>query len=181
MKKIWLLSTLLIGSLLLTGCNNSCNCDVPVCKEWETQTNEAKAICLENKWTYSWVTSPDEEYWECMFPSGIGCRDDMVLAWECNWQPETDDIDTEEERFDKCKESVTGWFEDMIEWAELNDVEYSDEEEITDEDWNLTIISRNFKAKYTRDWQNWILEWTCEADFVRWGLWSTYHQEYLDE
>ena len=181
MKKIWLLSTLLLGSLLLAGCNSNCNCDVPQCDEWEPQTNEAKVICLENKWTYSRVTSPDEEYWECMFPSWIWCRDDMILAWECNWKADTSDIDTEEERFEKCQESVTGWFADIMEDAEIDDIEYAEEKEVKDEEWNLSAITRDFKAKFTRDWEKWIIDWYCEANFVSWGMWSTYDQEYKDE
>jgi len=43
------------------------------------------------------------------------------------------------------------------------------------------MITRDFKAYYTKDWENWILSWTCEADFVRWGLWATYNEEYKDE
>jgi len=179
MKNFSLLVTLLVAWVLLTGCNNKCNCNVPACGNGET-VNEAKAICVENKWTYSWVTEPDWEHWECMFPSWIGCRDDMILQWECNWEPDTSDIDTEEERFEKCKENVSEWFEDMVEWAELNDVEYWEEQEVKDEEWNLSMITRDFKAKYTKDWENWILDWECEADFVRWGLWSTYHEEYKE-
>jgi len=34
MKKFWLLSTLLVAWLLLTGCNTNCNCDVPQCENW---------------------------------------------------------------------------------------------------------------------------------------------------
>ncbi len=181
MKKISLFSTLLVAGLLLTGCNKTCNCNVPSCEWWEGQVNEAKAICIENKWTYSWITAPDREYWECMFPSWIGCEDDLVLAWECNWQPDIDDIDTEEERFESCKERVTGWVADMIDWAELDDVEYWDEEEVKDEEWNLSMIKRPFKAKYTHDWEKWILDWECEADFVQWGLGASFGEEYLAE
>lgn len=178
MKKIWLFTTLLFGSLLLVWCN--CNCNVSNdCASSELETNEAKKICLENKWTYSRVTESDGEHGECMFPSGIGCRDEMVLGWECNWKANVDDIDTEEERFAQCKENVTGWFPDMMEGAVLNDVEYWDEEEIIDEDWNLSMINREFKAKYTRDWQNWILDWVCEANFVQWGMWTTFNQEHM--
>lgn len=179
MKKIWLLSTLLIAGLLLTGCR--CNVNVNNTCSSEGVENEAKKICLENKWTYSRVTTPEEEYWECMFPSWIGCRDEMILAWECNWVAEVNDIDTEEERYAQCEENVTSWFQDMIEDTVLNNVEYGEEQEVRDEDWELSVINRKFKAYYTREWQNWILDWECEADFVRWGMATLYEQEYLAE
>ena len=180
MKKFWLLTTLLTAWVILSWCN--CNCDVSNdCNSLKEESNEAKKICLENKWTYSRITAPDEEHGECMFPSWIGCRDEMIIGWECNRKADTQDIDTEEERFEKCKENVTEWIPDMVEWAVLNDVEYWDEEEVLDEDWNLSIINRKFKAKYTRDWQKWALDWVCEANFVQWGMWATYEEEYLDE
>ena len=182
MKKLWLLVTLLVGSLLLTGCNSNCNCDIPQCNEWEIQTNEAKSICLENKWTYSRVTSPDEEYWECMFPSWIGCRDDMVLNWECGWEANISGIDTAEERQTLCENNVDWWMQEMMEWAVYFWVEWDgDEVEVKDEEWNLTIITRNFYAKYDKDWQHWRLPWTCEANFVEGSLRTTYNQEFLDE
>ena len=180
MKKFSLLAALLTAWVLLTGCNNNCNCDVPKCEDSDI-INEAKKICLENKWTYSWITEPDWEHWECMFPSWIWCRDDMILQWECNWKADTSDIDTEEERSEKCEESVSGWVEDMMEYDELKDIEYWEEQEVKDEEWNLSMITREFKVKYTKDWENWILDWVCEADFIRWGMWSTYHEEYMDK
>lgn len=180
MKKIRLLTTLLTAWVLLSWCN--CNCDVSNdCNSLKEESNEAKKICLENKWTYSRITAPDEEHGECMFPSWIGCRDEMIIEWECNRKADTQDIDTEEERFEKCKENVTGWFADMVENSVLNNVEYAEEQEQKDDEWNLSMITRDFKAYYTKDWENWILSWTCEADFVRWGLWTTYHEEYKEE
>ena len=108
MKKIWLLTTLLIGSLLLTGCNSNsnCNCDVSQCENWEEQRNEAKEFCLSKWWTHLWATSPVEEHWECMFPSWIGCRDDMILDWKCNWEPDLSNIDTAEERQIWCENNI---------------------------------------------------------------------------
>lgn len=179
MKKIWHLTMLLICGLLLTGCN--CRCDVA--KEnhvsLDSQSSEAKKICLENKWTYSRVTSPDEEYWECMFQSWIWCRDEYVVNWECQRKANVDDIDTKEERFAQCQENVTSWFHDMIWDVAPDDVEYADEQEIKDENWEITIINLPFKIYYTKDWQNRIIDWVCEANFVQWGMWTTFSQEYL--
>ena len=182
MKKIWLLTTLLIGSLLLTGCNSNCNCDVPQCVNWKTQTNEAKEFCLSKWWTYLWATSPVEEHWECMFPSWVWCRDDMILNWECNWEPDISDIDTAEERQIWCENNVDWWMQDMMEWAVYYGIEWNgDEEEIKDEEWNLVMITRSFYAKYDKDWQHWKLPWRCEANFVDGSNWVTYDQEFIDE
>ena len=60
-----------------------------------------------------------------------------------------------------------------------DDVEYADEQEIKDENWEITIINLPFKIYYTRDWQNRIIDWVCEANFVQWGMWTTFSQEYL--
>ena len=182
MKNFWLLSTLLVGSLLLVGCNNNCNCEVSQCNEWETQINEAKTICLENKWTYLWATSPDEEHWECMFPSWVWCQDDMILNWECDWEADLSNIDTAEERQIWCENNVDWWMQDMMEWAVYYWIEWDwDEEEIKDEGWNLIMITRNFYAKYDRNWQHWKLPWRCEANFIDGSNWTTYGQEFLVE
>ena len=181
MKKLWLLSTLLVAGLLLTGCNTNCNCDVPQCENWETQTNEAKAICLENKWTYLWATSPVEEHWECMFPSWVGCQDDMILDWECNWEPDLSEIDTAEERQIWCENNVDWWMQEMMEWAIYYGIEWDWDEEEIEEDWKLVMIARNFYAKYDKDWHHWKLPWRCEANFVDGSNWVTYDQEFIDE
>ena len=48
MKKIWLLTTLLIGSLLLTGCNNSLN------EEIISQSNEGVTNFTVDSLIFSW-------------------------------------------------------------------------------------------------------------------------------
>ena len=74
---------LLVWTFLLSWC---CN---------KNDHNEAKQICLGNWWTYSIVTSPDEEYGECSFPSWVGCRDEILFTEECNFTPDVSSIDTE--------------------------------------------------------------------------------------
>ena len=179
MRKIWLLTTLLIGSLLLAGCicnvNNDCTCGHP-------EKEEAKAICLENKWTYLWSTSPTEEHWECIFPSWVWCRDDMIINWECDWEADLSEIDTPEERQTWCENNVKQWIQDMIEWAVYYWIQWDgDEEEIKDEEWNLTMIVRNFYAKYDKDYQFWKLPWRCEANFIDGSNWTTYGEEFMVE
>ena len=184
MKKLLILTIAWLATLTLAGCNfNKCDCNCPTCNSINTETsNEAKTICLENKWTYLWATSPIEEHWECMFPSWVGCRDDMILNWECNWQPDTSEIDTAQERQTLCENNVDWWMQDMMEWAIYFGIEWDgDEEEIKDEDWNLVMITRNFYAKYDKDWNHWKLPWRCEANFVDGSNWTTYGQEFINE
>ena len=66
----------------------------------------------------------------------------MILEWECNWKDNVDDIDTEEERFAQCEENVTSRLQDMAPETILNNVEYWEEQEERDEEWELTIINR---------------------------------------
>ena len=183
MKNLWLLSTLLLTLLLSVILLSWCHCNVNVnnCTS-DDQTNEAKAICLENKWTYSRVTSPDEEHWECMFPSWVWCRDDMIINWECDWEADLSNIDTAEERQTWCENNVDEWMQDMMEWVVYYWIEWDwDEEEMKDEEWNLTMIVRNFYAKYDKDWQHWKLPWRCEANFVDGSNWTTYGEEFMVE
>ena len=181
MKKIWLMTTLLVAWLLLTWCD----CDVNVtsdCNCFNEASNEVKSFCIDKKWTYSWITEPDwTEHWECRFPSWMGCRDEEIINQECYWEADTSSIDTEEKRLSACKETAEGWFDDFMEGAENINVEYADEEEERDEDWELSIIRIGFKAHYTKDWENWILPWECEASFLEWGIMASFDQEYLEE
>jgi hypothetical protein len=61
---------------------------------------------LDNSGVYSHVISVDEEYGECTFPSGVGCRDEILMTEQCDFMPNLDDIDTEEERLAGCEENV---------------------------------------------------------------------------
>ena len=157
-------------TLILSGC---CNNDTH---------SKAKQFCLDNWGTYSVVTSAEEEYWECMFPSWIWCQDEMIINWECNREADLSNIDTAEERQTWCENNVDGRMQDMMEWAVYFGIEWDgDEEEIRDEEWNLTMITRDFYAKYDRDWQHWKLPWRCEANFIDGSNWTTYGQEFLVE
>ena len=100
MKKLWIFAIAWLTTLTLAGCNyNKCDCNCPQCDtNCEEKVNESAQFCLENWWTYSQVTAPDEKYGECIFPSGIGCRDNILMTSECDFHPNLEDIDTEEER-----------------------------------------------------------------------------------
>lgn len=184
MKKLWILAIAWLATLALAGCNcNKYYCNCPQCSPiCEGKLNESAQFCLDNWWTYSQVTAPDEKYGECIFPSGIGCRDDMILNWECNWKADISDIDTAQERQIWCENSVDWWMQDMMEWAVYFGIEWDgDEEEIKDEEWNLVMITRDFHAKYDKDWKHWKLPWRCEANFVDGSNWASYGQEFINE
>ena len=179
MKKQWLLIVLLLGSLALTWCG--CKCDTPA--DESGALAEVAQFCLDNWWTYSQVISPDEKYWECMFPSWVGCRDELIASNECNFQPNLEDIDTEEERHIWCEENAQRWVEDMLPGAELLRIDWNEEweEEVQDEAGNVTIIRRDFNIQYNHNWNLWSLPWTCEANFIDWSLWVTYGEESIYE
>lgn len=174
MKKT-LLATVLLSALVLVWCN--CNCN----KYTEEGLNDAMQYCLDNWWTHSLIHSQTAVYGECSFPSWVICDDDILWTDECYFLPNLDGIDTEEERMAWCEENVQWWFQDILTDAELADVQRWNEQEIRDEEWNLTIISREFSAKYNKDWYHWTLPWLCEANFVDWSIWTSYGQEFIDE
>ena len=183
MKKLWILSIAWLATLTLAGCNYNVNVTNNDCASLNPSNEESKSFCMDKKWTYSWITEPDwTEHWECMFPSWVGCWDDMIVNWECPWKADTSDIDTAEERQTWCENNVDWWMQDMMQWAIYYGIEWDgNEEEIKDEEWNLTMIVRNFYAKYDRDWKHWKLPWRCEANFVDWSNWTSYGQEFMDE
>ena len=166
--------TLLVAVSLCALTLAWCGCDCPE-KVLDPDTlDEATQYCLDNGWTHSYVISPDEEYWECFFPSWIGCRDDLVLEWWCDFQPNTDDIDTEEERLAGCEENVQSWMEDFEEWSENINVEWGEESE------GGASFVRNGVVTYTKDGVNMRMNAECVADFVDGSL-SVSYDEAVEE
>ena len=180
MKNFWLLTTLWLMTLALAGCNSNCNCENT--QDEDAVLNQRIEYCNEHWWTHSLIHSPTAVYGECAFPSGVTCEDTILWTDECNFEPDISEIDTAEERQTWCENNVDWWMQDMMQWAVYYGVEWDgDEEEIKDEEWNLTMIVRNFYAKYDRDWKHWKLPWRCEANFVDWSNWTSYGQEFIDE
>ena len=166
-KSLWVVA-LSLCALTLAGCN--CNC-----KDWGWAPFEVKQFCLDKGWTYSRVTSPDEVYWECIFPSGVGCRDEYIQNWECEREPNTESIDTEEKRFAGCEENVQWWMSDMVYGAENVSTEWGEESE-----WWASFV-RNWVVSYTKDWFNWTMEVECVADFVDGSLGVSFGDEIMHE
>lgn len=181
MKRIWILSSLLIVSFLLAGCE----CKVTNTVTTEPTTHEydaATQFCLNNWWTHSYIISKDEEYWECTFPSWVGCRDDIVMTEDCYFLPNLEDVDTEEKRQSWCEKSAENRIIDMVPGAKFDKIIWDENEEISaDDEWNTTMISRNFVVKYQKDWSNWEMPATCEASYLDWSLGTTFDQEYIVE
>ena len=167
MKRSWLLlMALWLGALTLAGCN--CNCENGE-KEVDARLQQAMDYCLEHWGTHSLVHSQTAVYGECMFPSGIGCEDDMVLNGECDYTPNTENIDTEEERLAGCEESVQWWMRDMVEWAENVSVKWGEESE------GGASFVRGGEIRYTKDWEEMVTRVECVADFVDGSLGVSYY------
>lgn len=174
MKKSWLLLVALwLGTLILAGCN--CNCEKGE-SEVDARLQQAMDYCLEHWGTHSLIHSQTAVYGECMFPSGIGCEDDMVLSGECDYTPNTESIDTEEERLAGCEENVQWWMRDMVEWAENVTVEWWEESE------GGASFVRGGEIRYTQDWEEKVTRVECVADFVDGSLGVSYYDgETFDE
>ena len=173
MKKIWLLSTLGLTTLVLAGCTTNCNCE-------NTATNEealtkAMKYCLENGGTHSLIHSQTATYGECAFPSGIICEDTILWTEECNFEPNVEDIDTEEKRLAGCEKNVQVWMEDMVEDAENVATKWGDEVE------GGASFVRDGVITYTKDGSNWRMDAECIADFVDGSISVSYSDEVIDE
>lgn len=179
MKNFWLLTTLWLVTLALAGCNSNCNCENA--QDEDAVLNQRIEYCNEHWWTHSLIHSPTAVYGECAFPSGVTCEDTILWTDECNFEPDISEIDTAEERQTWCENNVDWWMQDMMEWATYYGIEWDGDEEEIEEDWKLVMITRNFYAKYDKDWKHWKLPWRCEANFVDWSNWTTYGQEFIDE
>ena len=173
MKKSWLLLVALwLGALTLAGCN--CNCEMGE-NEVDARLQQAMDYCLEHWGTHSLIHSQTAVYGECMFPSGIGCEDDMVLNGECDYTPNTENIDTEEERLAGCEENVQWWMRDMAEGAENITVKWGDESE------GGASFVRGGEIRYAKDWEEKVTRVECVADFVDWSLGVSYFDEETSE
>ena len=97
MKKIWLLTTLLVAWLLLTGCNNSSK-DGANHTEWKSYS-EAVQICEDNDWE---VTT--DELWNniCLLNALDWCLIEKIQNWTCEYICEWDDCNTPDD-FEDCE------------------------------------------------------------------------------
>ena len=135
----------------------------------DSRLQQAMDYCLEHWGTHSLIHSQTAVYGECMFPSGIGCEDDMVLNGECDYTPNTENIDTEEERLAGCEENVQWWMRDMVEGAENVTVKWGDESE------GGASFVRGGEIRYTKDWEEMVTRVECVADFVDGSLGVSYY------
>ncbi len=172
-KLLWLW-VIWLCCVLFAGCNCKVNVDnVDSLPKNEESYAEYLQFCLDNWGEYSRVYNQEETYGECMFPSGVGCRDDMVFDY-CDFEPDLDNIDTEEKRLSGCEENVQWWMKDFVEWAENIVVEWGDESE------GWASFVRNGVVSYTQDWANWKMNVECIADFVDGSLGVSYSDAELE-
>ena len=169
MKKIYLFVTLWLVTLTLAGCNQNCNCENPT-NENEALDNAIK-YCNDHWGTHSYIHSPTAAYGECAFPSGVTCEDTILWTEECNYEPNLENIDTEEKRLAECTETVEWWMDNLVTWAENIDIEWWDESE------GWASFVRNGVIKYTKDWNDFEMNIECVADFVDGSVSISYDDE----
>lgn len=169
MKKFWLFATLWLATLALTGCNSNCDCGNT--QDEDAVLNQRIEYCNEHWGTHSLIHSPTAVYGECAFPSGVTCEDTILWTDECNFEPNLESIDTEEERLAWCTENVEWWMADMVAWAENVDIQWGEESE------GWASFVRNWVVKYTKDWTDYEMSLECVADFVDGSLWISYGDE----
>ena len=167
MKKFWLLAILWLATIALTGCN----CDCKNTTNLDDALNNAIAYCNENGWTHSMIHSPTAAYGECTFPSGVICEDTILWTDECNFEPNLENIDTEEKRLAGCIENVEWWMTDYVEGAENVDIQWGEESE------GGASFVRNGVVTYTKDWIDSTINVECVADFVDGSISVTYEDE----
>jgi len=182
MKKTWLLVfTLSLCTLALAWCNK---CDCNNTTDENEALDNATQNCVNKGWTHSLIHSQTAVYGECSFPSWIICEDQALADWECSYEADTSNIDTEEKRLVGCQESINNWIKDIENW-EIVYLNWENESEA----WASFI--RNFVVGYSKDWNNLEMNAECIADFVDWSLSVTYNEttkedvsineEYVDE
>ena len=157
-------------ALTLAWSNSNCNCENGE-KEVDARLQQAMDYCLEHWGTHSLVHSQTAVYGECMFPSGVGCEDDMILNGECDYTPNTENIDTEDKRLAGCEENVQWWMKDMVDWAENVTVKWGEESE------GGASLVRNWVITYRKDRIWYAISVECVADFVDGSIGVTYGDE----
>lgn len=172
-KRLLWVAVLLWLSLTLAWCNCNCECDEVV--DENEVLDQVTQDCLDKWWTHSLIHSQTAVYGECSFPSWVTCEDQALASWECDFRPNLEEIDTEEERLAGCKQNVQWWMVEFMEWTENVNIEWWDEEE------GWASFVRNWLIKYTKDWIDRKMSVECVADFVDWSLSVSYGDPEADE
>ena len=169
MKKFWLLATLWLATLALAGCNCDCNCETT--QDEDAVLNQRIEYCNEHWGTHSLIHSPTAVYGECAFPSGVSCEDTILGTDECNYEANTESIDSEEKRLAGCEENVQWRMAEFASDAENVEIQWGEESE------GGASFVRNGVVKYTRDGVNYTMDAECVADFVDGSLGVSYGEE----
>ena len=158
MKKFRLFTTLWLATLALAGCNCDCNCETT--QDEDAVLNQRIEYCNEHWGTHSLIHSPTAVYGECAFPSGVSCEDTILGTDECNYEANTESIDSEEKRLAGCEENVQWRMAEFASDAENVEIQWGEESE------GGASFVRNGVVKYTRDGVNYTMDAECVADFV---------------
>lgn len=158
MKKFWLFATLWLATLALAGCNCDCNCETT--QDEDAVLNQRIEYCNEHWGTHSLIHSPTAVYGECAFPSGVSCEDTILGTDECNYEANTESIDSEEKRLAGCEENVQWRMAEFASDAENVEIQWGEESE------GGASFVRKGVVKYTRDGVNYTMDAECVADFV---------------
>jgi len=173
MKKIWILATLWLAVLSLTGCN--CNCDYESTNNEDEVLNQRIAYCNEHWGTHSLIHSPTAVYGECAFPSGITCEDTILWTETCDFEPNLDSIDTEEKRLAGCEENAQDWMADFVKDAENVTIKWGEESE------GGASLIRNWVITYRKGSIWYAISVECVADFVDGSISVTYGDEVAED
>lgn len=164
-KLLSLTVVLAAWTLVLSGCCNNKNEDEAL--------NEAIQLCLDNWWTHSLIHSQTAAYGECAFPSWVTCEDNLLRGGECDFEPHTENIDTEEKRLAGCEENAIGWIEDFEKWEDIS-INWEDESE------SGASFTRKWVVNYTKGWASWKIDVECVADFVDGSISASFGEAELD-
>ena len=139
---------------------------------------------VDGVYHYFWMCS--DETSDYYFSCAVTNKDNVDVEIETEEiqteEPEVniENIDTEEERKEWCKNEEMKLFNDMIPNWEFVNLVWEGLEEETREEWRLTIIQRNLRIVYNQDWKEWFWPWICETNFIEWNQKVLFSQSYMN-
>ena len=99
-----------------------------------------------------------------------------------NWEIRQDyleNINTEEKRRLWCEKEAIARLQEVDPAAELIWIEWTENEEVGEQYWMITIISRKFVVRFNKNWYQWEMPDLCQANFTNWELSTMASQAYM--
>ena len=99
-----------------------------------------------------------------------------------NWEIRQDyleNINTEEKRRLWCEKEAIARLQKVDPAAELIWIEWTENEEVGEQYWMITIISRKFVVRFNKNWYQWEMPDLCQANFTNWELSTMASQAYM--